>query len=419
MISTEVVMDIAALKRSGHSIRWIARKLGIHRKTVKKYLESNSFPAYHRKDIKPSILEPYHQVIRDFLDEDEYQATWILTRIKRMGYSGSYDTLKVFVRSIKEQKRRIAYQRFETEPGLQAQVDWGDFKVVDSTGKTTPLYAFVMVLGFSRAMYVEFVERCTLEAFMDCHLRAFRHLKGIPAEILYDNMKQVVVGRENGRPVFNTEFLHFARHYGFTPRLCPPYSPWVKGKVERPMHYVRESFWRGYGFHSLEETNRDVAAWIAETAHQRIHGTHRQQVQARWEQEQPCLGVLPPSEYDTSLKYFRKVYKDCLLSFGGNRYYVPYQAAGRKVILKVKAGVIRIYHDDELLALYQIPEIKGQTIGIPDKPPPRTPRQTPRYGQDRGMATRGLTTGTLYPEVYRRPLEEYDRYAAGGASWNS
>ena len=149
MISTEVYMDILALKRQGHSVRWIAKKLGLHRNTVKKHLESRSFPAYHRNPAKPSILEPYHQIVRDFLEEDDYQATWIFERLKRMGYAGSYETLKVFVRSIKEQKCRIAYTRFETEPGLQAQVDWGDFKILDSAGHTTTVYAFVMVLGFS------------------------------------------------------------------------------------------------------------------------------------------------------------------------------------------------------------------------------------------------------------------------------
>lgn len=418
MISTEVYMDILALKRQGHSIRWIARKLGIHRKTVKKHLESNSFPAYTRKTAKPSILEPYHQVIRDFLDEDDYQATWIFERLKRMGYAGCYDTVKVFARSIKEQKCRIAYTRFETEPGLQAQVDWGDFKIVDSSGATTTVYAFVMVLGFSRAMYVEFVERCTMETFMDCHLRAFRQLRGVPAEILYDNMKHVVVGRENGKLSFNVEFLHFSRHYGFTPRLCPPYSPWVKGKVERPMDYLRESFWRGYSFRSLSRANEDVGTWIAETAHQRIHGTYRQQVSFRWEQEIPHLGPLPASDYDTSLKFFRKVYKDCLISFGGNRYYVAPQVVGKKVLLKVKGGVLRIYHDADLLGTYTIPEGKGQVLGIAPRPS-RSPQQTPRYGRDKGKATRGLVTKTLYPEVYRRPLAEYDRYANGGVSWSN
>ncbi len=418
MIATEVYMDIIALKRQGHSLRWIAKKLGIHRKTVKKHLESESFPAYSPRTAKPSVLDPYHQVIRDFLDEDDYQATWIFSRLKRMGYAGSYETVKIFVRSIKEQKCRIAYARFETEPGLQAQVDWGDFKIVEDSGALSTIYAFVMVLGFSRAMHVEFVERCTLETFMDCHVRSFRRLGGVPAEILYDNMKHVVVGRDHGKPAFNVEFLHFSKHYGFTPRLCPPYSPWVKGKVERPMDYLRERFWRGYAYRCLSQVNEDVATWIAETAHPRIHGTYRQPVQLRWEQEIPHLGRLPAADYDTSLKCFRKVYKDCLIAFDGNRYYVAPQFVGTKVLLKVKNGLLRLYHDADLLGTYRIPEGKGQTLGLPLRPS-RTSQQTPRYGRGKGKATRGLVTGTLYPEVDRRPLSEYDRYAAGGVSWNN
>lgn len=234
MISTEVYMDILAFKRQGHSIRWIARKLGIHRNTVKKHLESNSFPAYTRKTVKPSILDAYHQVIRDFLDEDDYQATWIFARLKRMGYAGCYDTVKVFVRSIKEQKCRIAYTRFETEPGLQAQVDWGDFKITDYSGKTTTTYAFVMVLGFSRAMYVEFAERCTLEVFMDCHLRAFRQLRGVPAEILYDNMKHVVVGREDGKPTFKWSFSTSPSTAASRPGFARPTAPGSRGRWSAP-----------------------------------------------------------------------------------------------------------------------------------------------------------------------------------------
>jgi hypothetical protein len=124
---------------------------------------------------------------------------------------------------------------------------------------------------------------------------------------------------------------------------------------------------------------------------------------------------LPPTDYDTSLKYFRKVYKDCLLSYGGNRYYVPPEAVGKKVTLKIKGTDLRIYHDATLLKQYQIPDQKGQTLGIPKAPVRTTPQQTPRYGRDKGKATRGLSTGSLYPDVYKRPLSEYERFAAGGA----
>src|SRR5208337_860699 len=173
MIFKEVFMDIIAMRRNGYSIRKIAKIEGIHRKTVKKYLESNSFPHYQKKKRGASILEPYYQIIREYLEHDDYQATWIFDRLKRMGYAGSYDTLKVYVRMIKEQKTRLAYARFETEPGLQAQVDWGDFQVQEPNGETLTVYAFVMLLGYSRALYVEWVERCTLETFLDCPIHAF------------------------------------------------------------------------------------------------------------------------------------------------------------------------------------------------------------------------------------------------------
>jgi transposase len=422
MISKEVFMDIIAMHRNGYSIRKIARLTGIHRRTVKRHLESNSFPAYKKEERKISILEPYTQIIRDYLDQDDYQATWIYERMKRMGYAGSYDTVKIYVRTIKEQKTRLAYARFETEPGLQAQVDWGDFQVQEPNGKTLTLYAFVMLLGYSRAMYVELVERCTLETFLDCHIHAFHFLQGIPAEILYDNMKHVVLGRENGKTVFNVEFLHFAHHYGFQPKACPPYSPWVKGKVERPLDYIRERFWRGYSYSSLPQANRDMIAWLEETANQRIHGTHRQPIPRRWQEEIPCLGKLPLADYDTSLKVFRKVYKDCQLSYNGNRYKVPYQAIGKKVMLKVKGQLIRIYHDQDLLASYQEPPGKGQVIGDPGiyEQLKRDKEQLGRkYGQNKGQATRGLSNGSLYPDVALRPLAEYERYAGGGVQWNN
>jgi len=422
MISKEVFMDIIAMHRNGYSIRKIAKLTGIHRRTVKRHLESNSFPAYKKEKRKLSILEPYTQIIRDYLEQDDYQATWIYDRLKRMGYPGSYDTVKTYVRAIKEQKTRLAYARFETEPGLQAQVDWGDFQVQEPNGKTLTLYAFVMLLGYSRAMYVELVERCTLETFLDCHIHAFHFLQGVPAEILYDNMKNVVLGRENGKTVFNVEFLHFAHHYGFQPQACPPYSPWVKGKVERPMDYIRERFWRGYSFYSLPQANRDMIAWLEETANQRIHGTHRQPILCRWQEEIPCLGKLPLADYDTSLKVFRKVYKDCQLSYNGNRYKVPYQVIGKKVMLKVKGQTIRIYHDQDLLASYQEPPGKGQVIGDPGiyEQLKRDQAQLGRkYGQNKGQATRGLSNGSLYPDVALRPLAEYERYAAGGVQWNN
>ncbi|MEN6484316.1 MAG: IS21 family transposase [Syntrophobacteraceae bacterium] len=413
-------MDIVALHRQGLSLRAIARQTGLHRDTVKKYVEGHAPPSYRQGKRKESVLDPYKPVIRELLEQDDYQATWLFERMKAMGYAGGYDTLKDFARTVKDQKSRLAYMRFETQPGFQAQVDWADFPIEERDGKRSKIYLFALVLGYSRAMYAECMERCTLESFMDGHIRAFRYLGGVPAEIVYDNMKHVVLGREGTRVVFNTEFLHFAHHYGFRPRACPPYSPWVKGKVERPIRYIEERFWRGYGFDSIERTAKDLLEWLSETANQRVHSSHGEPVVERWSGEKPSLVPLPPADYDTSLKVYRKVYRDCLISFGANRYAVPHRAVGKTLLLKIKGNVLRIFDDGEFLIKYELPSGKGKYVGLESIY--RALRDDPdqaarRVARKKACATRGLSSGTLYPEVARRALAEYEELSGGGVQW--
>jgi hypothetical protein len=306
--------------------------------------------------------------------------------------------------------------------GYRLKFDWGDFQIQEPDGRTTTIYAFVIVLGYSRAMYVEFVERCTLDVFMDCHIRAFRYLQGVPAEIFYDNMKNVVIGRENGKVVFNIESLHFAHHYGFQQKVTPPYSPWVKGKVERPIHYIREQSWRGCSFSFIRKANEDAMAWFDETANRRIHGTHHEAIHLRWEREIPSLRGLPPVDYDTSLKVFRKVYKDCQLSYNGNRYCVPYHVVGKRVMLKIKDDLIRIYYDQELLASYREPKTKNNLIGnarIYEQLKHDKEQLSRKYDRHKGKASRGLINSSLYADVISRSLAEYEKYAQGGVLWNN
>ena len=411
MVGKEECMDIWALKRQGYSIRAIARKLGLHRKTVRKYLESKEFPKYRSANRK-SGLEPYYQMISDWLSTEDYHATRVHELVVKQGYQGGYETVKRYVRDIKEQRDRIAYLRFETLPGQQAQVDFADFQTVSSDGNMRTLYVFLMVLGYSRQMYIEFVERCTMTVFLDCHQNAFRFLGGVPAEILYDNMKNVVVRRHVGKAAFNTTFLDFTAHYSFKPSACPPYSPWYKGKVERPIDYLRERFWRGYQYTDLDQANRDALDWNTTVAMERVHGTTREQVRVRFERERPHLGQLPNRPYDTSEKVFRKVYKDCQLSFGGNRYVVPHTLAGKSVLLKIKNGTLRVFDDDTLAAEYQIPEAKGQLLAHPGfyealKKDKEQQARKYRGSPGKAKATRGLIKNGLLHEVQRRPLAAY------------
>lgn len=424
MITLEDVMDILTLHRQGLTNREISRRLGVHRNTVTRHIERGAPPEYRKQKRKESILTPYHQLIEDWLAQDNYRGTWIFTKIKQLGYRGSYDTLKPYVRKIKDRERRQAYLRFETVPGLQAQMDWADFQVLEPRGAGLTLYLFLLVLGFSRAMYAELLSRCTLQSFMDAHIRAFRYLGGVPLEILYDNMKNVVNRRRQGVAEFNLEFTHFSRHYMFKPVACPPYSPWYKGKVERPVDYIRESFWRGYHYRGIEQANRDLLRWLSETANCRVHATHRQPVNDRWSQDIACMSHAPSRDYDTSLKVYRKVYKDCLVSYDASRYQLPPDVVGKKVLLKVKDGSIRFFDDDRLLATYEVSSRKGSCSTSPFFNEQilalrREKRRSRPYGADKGKATRGLVDASLYPQVMQRPLSVYEAFAQAGDQWNN
>ncbi|MBU4479415.1 MAG: IS21 family transposase [Candidatus Omnitrophica bacterium] len=405
-------MDIRSMARQGYSQRRISRICGISRVTVKKYLTTQGMPRYEAKE-RRSKLEPYYATIEAWLEQDEYQASRIYQMLKGVGYSGSERLVRKYVSPLKEKQRRLAYLRFETMPGQQAQVDFGDFQVEGADGSVKTVYCFIIVLGYSRHMYIEFMERCTLQAFLRAHQHAFAFFGGMPKEILYDNMKKVVLKRRGSEIIWNAEFAGFAGHYGFKPMLTPPYAPWVKGKVERPIHYLREGFWRGYNFSSLAQLNKDVLLWVQTTAFEREHGTTRCIVGNRFSQEQPQLLSLPEKYYDISLRAWRTVQRDCQVCFSANRYVVPHQYVGKKVLLKILEGVLSIYYDQTLLVSYPLSDGKGNVVAEPRfyqalrHEREQNQRKYRRY-QGKAKATRGLSTGSLNIEVMRRPLSAYE-----------
>jgi transposase len=356
-------LDILTLKKKGLSQRKIARKLGISRNTVKKYLENPEFPdSQKRKGKRKSLLDPYIGNIEAWLSEDiAYTGTWIYDRLSNMGFRGSYEIVKRKVHDLKAERQKIAYMRFETEPGYQAQVDFGEFQVENADGSIKKLYLFSMILGYSRRIYGELIERCDLPTFLDCHIRAFEFFGGVPEEILYDRMRNVFIGKIAGRSKFNDTLMGLALHYGYKPEVAPSYAAWVKGKVERPYSFIREGFWRGYGFVCLETANRDLQAWL-ERKDKRIHGTTHEVVCLRFAREAPYLNALPRQAFDTSYRIYRKVHKDCTVRFESNSYVVPHTLVGKQIILRVKDGVMRIFSDDSLIVTYEIPGGKGHLV---------------------------------------------------------
>ena len=417
MIIMEAVMDIRSLAKQGYSKRAIARISGRDFRTVQKYLQEEVIPKY--KAVKrQSKLEKFKDLIGDWLSQQDYQASRIKELLRKQGFKGSYSTVQRYVKKLKGKRDRVAYVRFETLPGQQAQVDFGDFQIGCRDGKKLTIYCFIMVLGFSRKMYVEFIDRCTLANFLKCHQKAFEFFGGIPAEILYDNMKNVVIKKLVGKVVWNASFLAFCMHYGFKPLTTPAYAPWAKGKVERPIGYIRKSFWLGYEFYNLKESNKNVMEWLKEVADERIHGTTREKVEDRFGKEREFLGGLPQGEYDISEKLWRKVYKDCQVAFDCNRYIVPHEYVGQNVLLKIKDDNLRIFFDEKLIAEYKIPEDKGHTLGWELYDRLRQDKDQLRRKYRRPFKkikpTRDLLKNRMQIEVMERPLSEYESLIKGG-----
>ena len=381
-------MDISFFKRQELSYREIARKTGSDPRTVKKYCQNPDLINKPRKSApRASKVDPYRDQIAKYLNEDvEYRASTIFDRLCRQGFTGGYEIVKRAVRPIRQQKQG-PYGRFETEPGAQAQVDFGEFQVQEPDGTVKKYFLFALILGFSRMLYAELLDRCDMVSFLEAHQRVLRSgswtfsaLGGVPHEILYDRMKNVFLRHFAGKTEFTQSLMDLAVHYGFTPRVAPAptcpywtYAPWVKGKIERPMDFIRESFWRGYSFTDLATANRDLDLWLAEKA-KRVHGTTHERVlrsgswiDERFERERQYLSPLPPRPCDVSQRLYRDVRKDCTIAVLGNRYVVEHTLVGCKVVVRVRVGdkQVRVFDDDRLVVTYEIPDGKGHLVQYP------------------------------------------------------
>lgn len=272
MLQAEDWMDLHALRREGHSIKAIARLSGLSRNTVRRQLRLEA-PTTFRSPARPSCLDPHKAYLEKRLGECSLSAVRSLAEIRPMGYAGSIDVLRRYLHGLRGERRKKSRLtvRFETPPGKQAQAGWAHCgRFPTPTGAILSVYAFVMVLGFSRMLYVEFTTSMRLAVLLACHLNAFRFFGGVPAEILYDNMKQVRLEPGQLHPLL----VDFAGHHGFAIKTHQVRRPRTKGKVERAVHFVEDNFLAGRSFVDLGDLNAQRLPWL-DAANGRIHGTMR------------------------------------------------------------------------------------------------------------------------------------------------
>jgi transposase len=343
MLNVEERFMIKELYQQGVAISDIARQTGHDRKTIRTALQKPLLAAPKPRQRRPHLLDPYVPYLERRLAEGVFNAQKLYQEVCRQGYVGKERQVRAFVQPYRRTRPHQATVRFETPPGQQAQVDWGAFGTLQHHARQQRLYAFVMTLGWSRMMYLEFTVSTDLMWWLRCHQHAFAYFGGVPREVLHDNLKTAVLSRDGAGSIhWQPRYLDFAQYSGFQPRACQPYRAQTKGKVENSIKYVRGNFWPGLHFTDLADLNQQAQQWLATVANVRVHGTTQVQPQLRLPQE----GLQPLTSkpaYDTSLVTYRRSTKDCLVSYAGNYYSVPAAYAQQQLLLKeTEAGDLLI-----------------------------------------------------------------------------
>lgn len=418
MVKVEEQFMIREAFRNGMSISDIARISGHDRKTIREIVTAEG-PRQPAERVRESCLDPFKEYLQGRFQHGVFNCAVLLDEIRKQGYPGQVSILRDFVRPFRQARRREqeATVRFETAPGRQAQVDWAHFGTIWHEGRRRKLYVFIYTLGYSRAMYLEFTVSQQMEVFLRCHVHAFHYLGGVPAELLYDNQKMVVLHHDPaGNHRWNTKLLDFAGYYGFDPRLCRPYRARTKGKVESGVAYVRGNFWvRLLTVTGLDDLNAQAWNWLEETANARVHGTTGEVPRERLAAE-PLRSVAGRPDYDTAIIGHRQVTRDCFISYEGVRYSAPASCCGQKVLVReTPEGVLEIWAENQRVAVHRL------------APKGSAPVIEPAHHAELWAALRQPATplaevvlglpnapGPTELEVEVRALAEYEELAGGG-----
>lgn len=345
MIPTELHTRIRRLFYAEHwKVGTIASELGIHPDTVWRAIERERGTEQARS-VRASVLDPYKAFLAEVLERHpRLRSTRLFEMIRQRGYTGSVVVLRRYVRTVRPSPKKEAFFRLHILPGEQAQVDWGHFGKIRVGNTERSLSCFVLVLSWSRGLYARFALDQTQESFLRGHVEAFHALGGVPRALLYDNLKSVVLERVGDHVRFHPRILELAGHYHFIPKPCAPYRGNEKGRVERTIRYLRDSFFAARNFSSLADLNQQLRTWIDSVANEReVPGDpERRTVREALTEEQPLLLSLPEHVFPSDLVRPASVGKTPYVRFDGNDYSVPHDHVRKVVTLVASDTLIRI-----------------------------------------------------------------------------
>ena len=341
--------EIRRLAGEGLSAAQIAAQLSLDPKTVRKWMACERFGP-RKPALRSGKLDPYKPMIQRMLDKHPYTAQQILRAIRQEGYPGGRGILQEYVARMRPAKTK-AYLKLAFAPGECAQVDWGHAGSVRVGNTRRKLSFFVMVLGYSRMMYVRFTLSQQMEYFLDCHVEAFRFFGGVPEKVMVDNLKSAVRSHpRGGAPDYHPRYLDLAAHYGFDPRACNVRAPHEKGIVERAVAYVRDSLLRGLDPQSFGPINPQTRLWLDQVANLRVHRELGERPADRFEDERGALRPLPAADYDSAVVATVTASSQFRVSLDTNRYSVPAEYAGRRLSMRRTPERVEFFHEHRLIA---------------------------------------------------------------------
>jgi transposase len=344
VIAADIEAEILRLHHAEHwRIGTIATQLGLHHSTVRRVLAQAGIAA-GRHSVRRSIADPYLDFVAQTLEKyPRLPAARLFAMVQGRGYGGGPDHFRSVVARMRPRKPAEAYLRLRTLPGEQGQVDWGHFGKLTVGRAERPLMAFVMVLSYSRHVFLRFFPAAAMAEFLRGHVEAFEFFGGVARTLLYDNLKSAVLERRGDAVRFNPVLLELAAHYHFLPKPCAPARGNEKGRVERAIGFIRTSFFAARSFTDLADLNRQAHAWcVGHAAQRRWPENHDRSVADAFAEEQPRLLALPDNPFPAEERVEVRVAKTPYVRFDRNDYSVPHRYVRSMLVVMATLEQVRI-----------------------------------------------------------------------------
>ncbi|MHC4164741.1 MAG: IS21 family transposase [Planctomycetota bacterium] len=382
-------LTVRALLEEGVPKKTIARRLGIDRRTVRKYArriaqgaagpERAAVP--HKLDLCRARIE---EKTRQGLSAVQI---WQDLREEVDGFDASYSTVRRLVQALRVKQPEV-YCRMRYAPGEEVQVDFGEVGRVPVDGKTRKIYLFVLTLCWSRYAYYELVLDQTVPTFLGALRRGFEFFGGVPERLKPDNLKAAVLLDQLGQRYYQEDFFRFCRHYGTLPDAARPHTPTDKGRCERDIGYAKGNCFRGRDFASLEAAQAHLARWRDAIANVRLHGTTQRRPQDLFAREKAHLRPLPDEPYVVCEWGLYKVRKDCHFALQGNHYSAPYRFVGERVLVRLGEARVTLFAGGEKVADHARAQGRGHTVTDESHYPPTKRLATQEIRRRRVLAIR-------------------------------